>query len=49
MGGPQQMSISVSLWKKWLSSNFWEVFVVSKIAMPVFEALDMPSDFQSHF
>jgi hypothetical protein len=33
MGGPQQMSISVRRWKKWLSSNVCDDLVLMKIAM----------------
>jgi hypothetical protein len=33
VGGPQQMSISVRRWKKRLSSNVWDVLVLTKIAM----------------
>lgn len=33
-GGPQQMSIRVRRWKKWLSSNVWDVLDVATIAMP---------------
>jgi hypothetical protein len=43
MGGPQQISISVSRWKKWLSSNVCDAFVLTKIAMPISQAPDMPS------
>jgi hypothetical protein len=33
LGGPQQMSMSVSRWKKWLSSNCCDAGIFGTIAM----------------